>query len=344
MTEQAEQTEQTEQPLAEVPMPEAWEHRNPDTMIYGPDTNSEIAMIIEFIQLQQKLENPKRDASGFHGNRYAKLETILAEVRPVANEYGFAIIQGPAAGSYRNDRMVTMLLHVHGGRIISSIEFPHFETAQEYVSFSTYMRRVQLTSLLGIRDEDDDDGYAASTGPTAAPAAAPMQPAVAAPAATQPMAAAAPVATPQQATQWTQAMMQGAPAAAPAATAPAAAPAVAPPPAAAPIAQPQAAAPPVQAIAPQAAVPATIVGEQLAEMQAALNAVEQGWGQNMKLGILQTWGVNDVPEVPASTFEVRMGQIDTFCAGQGKRLVRSGPPQMAVIIEDDPNAAAAAQG
>lgn len=85
---------------------------------------------------------------------YAPLEVIIAAVRPVLSANGLAIVQ-----SIEAERVVTRLLHT-SGQFISSGGTPILVTAegaQAHGSALTYARRYDLTLLLALASEEDDD-------------------------------------------------------------------------------------------------------------------------------------------------------------------------------------------
>ena len=321
-----------------------------DTPFYSPNEIARRAFFDDFAQLQSKIENPKRDAAGFHNNRYALLETILNTIRPLLNQHNFVVSQGFGLRSYTSHPTFgTFLYHKDGAIMSSSSAVPQLSTAQEVVSYSTYMRRVQLTAMLGIRDEDDDgsaaSGYSNADGTPHLAAAGrsapaytqlpPAQPGYAQPQA-QPFGP--PGAAPQQqGWQPPQQQPQQAPpqqyqqqAPPPQQFQPQQAP---PPQQFQPQQQqfqqqqfqqpPQAAAPPPMqpAPAPAPAPPApagALAGDMLVEGQNLMSAIEQIWGAAQSLDILSRLGLPDISHMLPDQYPPFIEQMKVFLGGQGK--------------------------
>jgi hypothetical protein len=105
-------------------------------------------------------------------NRYATLDAIMEQVRPVLARHGLAVLQTGTAPETIDGRLVavgieTMLLHKSGEWIASSVTLPVEKlTAQGAGSAISYGRRYGLSAILGLTAEDDD-GQAASVRPAA---------------------------------------------------------------------------------------------------------------------------------------------------------------------------------
>lgn len=105
-------------------------------------------------------------------NRYATLDAIMEQVRPVLARHGLAVLQTGTAPETIDGRLVavgieTMLLHKSGEWIASSVTLPVEKlTAQGAGSAISYGRRYGLSAILGLTAEDDD-GQAASARPAA---------------------------------------------------------------------------------------------------------------------------------------------------------------------------------
>ena len=273
--------------------------------MYAPSEQARKALFDDLLQIQTKIENPKHDLNNPHYNStYLSLESLLTYLRPLLVQHNFVMLQ-----AFDGGRITTTLMHAKGGYVYAHSEIPTGVSAQQMVSFSTYMRRTHLTALLGIRGEDDDDGNMASTGGLRQKAAETQAP-------------------------W---MQQQAPAPAPA---PMPAPAPAPvqqqipaPPVQQPMAPPQAvpAPPPAPPAAPPAPVAAqqppedAIVGNELQEAQNILTAIHQIWGPAQVAGIMEKIGLPDISHMRhvdyASFVEAAMG----FCHSAGKTMNLLGP-------------------
>lgn len=100
-------------------------------------------------------------------NRYATLDAIMEQVRPVLARHGLAVLQGvhhpeTVDGTLRCINVETRLLHLSGEWIASSVALPVEKvTSQGIGSATSYGRRYGLSAILGLT-ADDDDGNAAS--------------------------------------------------------------------------------------------------------------------------------------------------------------------------------------
>lgn len=98
-------------------------------------------------------------------SKYATLDAVTDSVIPALNKHGLSF----TVGSFVDNGLLIVdahLLHVSGES--RSLQFPVTETnPQKIGSAITYARRYALTSLTGVVADEDDDGNAASAGPTA---------------------------------------------------------------------------------------------------------------------------------------------------------------------------------
>lgn len=101
-------------------------------------------------------------------NKYASLDSIMEQVRPVLARHGLAVVQSMTAPDTVDGRVVglaveTRLIHRSGEWLAGSVTLPvEKATAQGTGSALSYGRRYGLSALLGLTAEDDD-GNAAST-------------------------------------------------------------------------------------------------------------------------------------------------------------------------------------
>ena len=126
-----------------------------------------------FVALQAEIKDPKLDADRDYITKtgkkikfkYASLPEILKTVRPVLSKHGIALLQEPKTVE-NVVQITTTLIHKSG-------EWVRFEPlvmkaaspyAQEIGSAITYGRRYNISSVLGLGAEDDDDGNAAQDG------------------------------------------------------------------------------------------------------------------------------------------------------------------------------------
>lgn len=112
-------------------------------------------------------ECPKigKDSTNPHfKNRYASLDNIIDETKPLLAKHGLSVIQMPG-GDGEMFKMTTMLIHISGEWIESEplIMRPVKNDPQGIGSCSTYARRYGMSAVLGLSTgEEDDDGHAAS--------------------------------------------------------------------------------------------------------------------------------------------------------------------------------------
>ena len=133
--------------------------------------------------VQNEIQPVVRDARNSHlGNRYAKLETIDAAIRPVLSRHGISIRFGSEAPSREGLIRITCTVeHADGYFETTSLEAPTGgggalggKTAttpiQQIGSLTTYLRRylVGLTMNVVLADEDDD-GESSRNRPAARP-------------------------------------------------------------------------------------------------------------------------------------------------------------------------------
>jgi hypothetical protein len=110
-------------------------------------------------------------------NKYATLDSMMEQVRPVLARHGLAVLQSVThpetdAGRVVGIAVETRVLHTSGEWIAGLVTLPvEKSTAQGTGSAISYGRRYGLSALLGLTAEDDD-GQAASSAPKAAPARA----------------------------------------------------------------------------------------------------------------------------------------------------------------------------
>lgn len=117
------------------------------------------------LEVQREIRNPSNTATNpFFKSKYAPLPDILNCVRPLLTENGILLIQNTGSNEAGDVYVQTKLIH-KSGEVIETDKLllkPDKNTAQGIGSAITYGRRYQLTALLGISSEDDDDGNIAS--------------------------------------------------------------------------------------------------------------------------------------------------------------------------------------
>ncbi|QZT33680.1 ERF family protein [Caldalkalibacillus thermarum TA2.A1] len=130
---------------------------------------------------QAEVANPKNTAINefANGHRYAPLGEILATVRPILGKHGLAVVQD--AKIEGNTVVVTTTLFHESGEWLESepLVLPAAGkggvTAQTIGAAITYGRRYQLSTLLGISSEDDDDANSISVTDPSKPPQSPSQ-------------------------------------------------------------------------------------------------------------------------------------------------------------------------
>jgi len=123
----------------------------------------------KLIEVQKNLPKLTKDADNpFTKSKYISLGTLLSQVLPVLNRYGFALTQQVTTLDGQ-PALKTTLLHTTGAQIDSTMLLM-LKTAdpQGQGSAITYARRYSLMSLLGIVADDDDDGQSAQRSATQA--------------------------------------------------------------------------------------------------------------------------------------------------------------------------------
>lgn len=92
-------------------------------------------------------------------SKFASLASIRKSIQPALSKYGIALLQ-PWKDLPNGDIVIsTILAHSSGDKIESSCLLVRGQKSDQLFGASvTYMRRYQISSLLGISAEEDDDG------------------------------------------------------------------------------------------------------------------------------------------------------------------------------------------
>jgi hypothetical protein len=117
------------------------------------------------VAAQEELKAVAKDASNPHFNsKFASLNAIIAEVRPVLAKHGLASVQGALDDAATAGLSVeTMLIHSSGEWISGGVHLPLQKADPQGAGAAmTYGRRFGLSALLSLATEDDDDGHTAS--------------------------------------------------------------------------------------------------------------------------------------------------------------------------------------
>lgn len=133
------------------------------------------------IAFQGEVANPKNTAVNEYanGHRYAPLGEILSTVRPILAKHGLAVVQDAKIDG--NTVVITTTLFHESGQFLESepLVLPAAGkggvTAQTIGAAITYGRRYQLSAILGISSEDDDDANSISMAPDPKPGPADQQ-------------------------------------------------------------------------------------------------------------------------------------------------------------------------
>jgi hypothetical protein len=92
---------------------------------------------------------------------------VLDSIRPVLNKHGIGVLQLVTNAADGKFSLTTRLTHVSGESVESTFSMPLPADPQKAVAMSTYLRRMSLSSMLGVCGDEDDDGNVA-TAPTIA--------------------------------------------------------------------------------------------------------------------------------------------------------------------------------
>ena len=115
-----------------------------------------------FVRARKELKNPERSAQAHH-SKYDKLETVTALVNPILAEFDLTFTQTVRATS-ETIRVRTTLIH-SSGQIMwtDSAPMPLGPKRDNFTvaGATTYARRYGLITLLGIEQDEDDDGQTA---------------------------------------------------------------------------------------------------------------------------------------------------------------------------------------
>lgn len=117
------------------------------------------------VKFNGEISKIEKDSANPHfKNRYASLDRIVEEIRPILQKNGLSVLQIPS-GDGEKVTISTILLHESGEWLQSDplTLVPVKKDPQGIGSATTYGRRYQLSSFLSLNTGEDDDGNAAST-------------------------------------------------------------------------------------------------------------------------------------------------------------------------------------
>ena len=125
------------------------------------------------VQATALLRGVAKDSVNPHfKSKFASLDAIMAEVRPVLAQHGLTVLQG--AGTPHTDEtgrltavtVETTVLHVSGEWISSSVVMPIAKMDPQGAGAAvSYGRRYGVSALLAIVSDEDDDGNSAMPTP-----------------------------------------------------------------------------------------------------------------------------------------------------------------------------------
>lgn len=124
-------------------------------------------LAIALVKAQSEITSISKDSENTHfKSKYATLNNIIDETRPILAKNGLAILQMPG-GDGENVIMKTMILHESGEWMETEplVMRPVKNDPQGMGSCITYARRYSYSALLSISTEEDDDGNASSHAP-----------------------------------------------------------------------------------------------------------------------------------------------------------------------------------
>lgn len=121
-------------------------------------------LAIALAKFQAEVKNPPNSANNpFFKSKYAPLDVVINTAKELLGKYGLSYIQMPG-GDGDKITCVTILM-CEGEWIESDILILKADkvTAQGAGSAITYARRYQLSAMLGLAGEEDDDAEGAMT-------------------------------------------------------------------------------------------------------------------------------------------------------------------------------------
>lgn len=140
---------------------------------------AQLAPALVAAQAEIKSIHKDRENSHFR-NKYATLDAIVEQVRPVLAKHGLALLQGATTphtsegGTLVAFAVESMLVHQSGEWISNTALMPLAKLDPQGAGAAlTYGRRYALSALLSLATDDDDDGESAVAPRAAAPKAAP---------------------------------------------------------------------------------------------------------------------------------------------------------------------------
>lgn len=115
------------------------------------------------VALGAEIKNPHNTAENpFHKNKYAPLNDMLNDLRPLLHKHGLTVMQG-IIGEDGEIGVETIIMHESGQYIGTDAAMPIAQEkgkspAQVAGSTISYLRRYAVAAALNVASEDDDDG------------------------------------------------------------------------------------------------------------------------------------------------------------------------------------------
>jgi len=142
----------------------------------SPAPSSPLQPLVEaLVNFHKTVPAINKTAKAQYGN-FADLETVLSTVTPHLIKNGLVVSQGFEPSSHDNNPvLVTQLLHVSGGQLISRLPMVvggrGKNPLHDFGGSCTYSRRYSLLAILGLTADMDVDGDFADPAESAAKAA-----------------------------------------------------------------------------------------------------------------------------------------------------------------------------
>lgn len=119
----------------------------------------------KLLAVQQEIGVIHKDkANPFFKSRYADINSLLGQVKPVLDKHGLILTQA-LDGAFGNPAIRTKIEDVESDdSIVGVCPIPALDDPQKMGSAITYFRRYALQSMLALEAEDDDGNFASSKG------------------------------------------------------------------------------------------------------------------------------------------------------------------------------------
>lgn len=139
------------------------EVRETPALNYRSRTIAELATALAKAQSEFTIAG-KNKANPFFKSKYADFESVVAASRPSLTKNGLSVVQTILPDAEGFSLLHSLLLHSSGEYIESRMRINPVKTdIQAISSYTTYIKRMAYSSLVGVvtGDESDDDGEAA---------------------------------------------------------------------------------------------------------------------------------------------------------------------------------------